>query len=81
MMTRTTVRLPQALLEELKRRAFVKKRSLAKEMEEALYLGLKAQTRPKDKIELPVFRGGTGPAPGVDITDTSALLELTESNE
>jgi hypothetical protein len=78
MMTRTTIRIQQALLDALKERARHNKRSLAAEMEEVVRRGLLEPKYVRERVELPIFYGGSGANHGVDLTDTSRILELSE---
>jgi hypothetical protein len=80
MMTRTTIRINQALLDELKMRSLKSRRSLAATIEGFLRLGIKAADEPQPFIDLPIFGGCTGPAPGINLDDTSELLEMSEKN-
>lgn len=77
-MTRTTIRIRTSLLEALKERARKNKRSLAKELDAALEGVVYGQPAARDRIELPVFTGGGGLMPGVDLTKTAELFELSE---
>lgn len=78
MMTRTTIRIQSSLLEAIRERANKNKRSFSKELEDVVRLGLVDRNEPREPIKLHVFTGGTGPAPGIDINDTSALLEICD---
>ena len=76
---RTTVRIADHLLIEAKRLAATRRTSLAKVVEDSLrkYLAeARAEAdRPRPSRELPVTDAGTVVA-GVDLDDTSELLEL-----
>ncbi len=78
MMIRTTIRIQSSLLDTLKERAHKNKRSVASELEDVVRRGLVAPQNSRERVELPVFHGGTGALRGVDLTDTSQLLELSE---
>lgn len=80
MMTRTTIRIQESLLDELKKRALKNRHSLTEEIHQLLMRALK-EPPPKKKIELPVFKGGGGVFPGIDITDTSAILDMLDVEE
>ncbi len=80
MMTRTTIRLPDPLLQELKQRALKAGKSFAAEVEDVIRIGLKQAKVKGRPVDLPVFKGGGGVRPGVDLNDTSELLALTEKN-
>ena len=77
---RTTVRLDERLLAEAKKRAAETGRTLTAVLEDALRETLaRRSTRPKRKpIRLKTVKGD-GVRPGVDLDDTSALLDLLES--
>jgi len=77
---RTTVRLDDALLEQAKRVAAVRHDTLTGLIEQGLRLVL-AQSGPRPRrrrILLPVSRAGGGVLPGVDLNDSSALLDVME---
>ena len=78
---RTTVRLDDALLEQAKREAVRRNVTLAALIDEGLRLVL-AQNTPRNrrepKVRLPVCRRGGGTLPGIDLNDTSALLDVME---
>ena len=75
---RTTVRLDEPLLREVKSEAARLGMSLTAVIEEALRERLartaSAAERPS-RVRLPTFRG-QGLAPGVDLDDSAALLDL-----
>jgi Ribbon-helix-helix protein, copG family len=72
---RTTVALDDHLLEAAKRRARERGQTLGQVMETALRREL-AEPTASESVEVPVFRGGKGPLPGVDLRSNRALLEL-----
>ena len=77
---RTTVRLPDDLMRQVKRHAADTHRTLTQVIEEALRLAL---ARP-DQTGLPARTtlttvGGGGLQPGVDLDDSAALLGRMES--
>jgi hypothetical protein len=74
---RTTVSIDPELLAAAKDRARSTGQSLGAVIDAALrqsFLGAPASERPK----VPVFRGGTGPRPGVDLTSNQALHEALD---
>ncbi len=78
---RTTVRLDDSLLDQAKREAARRRETLTALIEQGLRLVL-AQSRltPKRKrVILPVCRAGGGLLPGVDLNDSSALLDILEN--
>ncbi|MBV8709789.1 MAG: hypothetical protein JO028_21575 [Acidobacteriaceae bacterium] len=77
---RTTVRLDEALLTEAKKLAVDTNRTLTAVIEDALQEVVRRRrmaTLQKSKITLPVFTG-RGLRPGVDLDNSSALLDITE---
>ena len=77
---RTTVRLDERLLTEVKKYAAESGRTLTSVLEDALRETL-ARRCARDKrvpVRLKVVRG-SGVLPGVDLDDTAALLDLMES--
>lgn len=75
---RTTLSIADELLLEAKRRARESGQSLGAVVEAALRREL---SRPQQKAEppaLPVFRGGTGPRAGLDVTSNAALQEVLD---
>ena len=79
---RTTVRLNDALLREVKQLAAKSGRTLTAILEEAIRQ-LLARQNPRTafkRITLPTFRG-KGLQPGVELDDSASLLRLMESND
>jgi hypothetical protein len=77
---RTTVRFDNGLLEQAKREASRRGETLTALMEQGLRLVL-AQSRParrRPRVTLPVCRAGGGVLPGVDLTDSAAVLDVME---
>jgi hypothetical protein len=77
---RTTVRLDDPLLAEAKKYAADCGKTLTAVIEDALRETLARRKHPvkRRKVRLPTFPGGRL-RPGVDLDDTSALLDLMES--
>ncbi len=74
---RTTLTIDDELLEQARRRARREGVSLGKVVEDALRRDL-AREVPTQRPEVPVFTGGTGPRPGVDLTSNRALHEALD---
>ena len=76
---RTTVRLDDELLSDLKRLAAQEGVTLTALLEGAVREMLARRRRPRacQSVQLPTFKG-RGLQPGVDLDDTSALLDLME---
>lgn len=80
---RTTVRLPEDLMRQAKRLAAETDRTLTQLIEDALRASLaQSHARPvgEKRFRLPTF-GGSGLAPGVDLDDTAALLDLMDEDD
>lgn len=79
---RTTIKLDDHLLAQAKTRAAETGRTLNEVVEDALREAFARRSpagRP-ERPELPVLRGSR-PAPGVDLDDSAALLDLMERAE
>ncbi|HWP61874.1 MAG TPA: YlcI/YnfO family protein [Candidatus Binatia bacterium] len=76
---RTTIRIDDALLAELKTQAARSGKTLTAVIEDALRaeLARRAEHQATPPPELPVSRGGRL-QPGVDLDDSAALLDLME---
>ncbi len=79
---RTTVRLDDSTLGELKRLAAKKGTTLTAMLEKAVREMLTRERQPnkKRRVRLPTFKGH-GLQAGVDLDDAAALLELMERDE
>jgi hypothetical protein len=77
---RTTVRLDGALMESARRKAAERGITLTALIEEGLRLAMRSPLkRPARKATaLPVCRAGGGTLPGVDLSDSRALLDRME---
>jgi hypothetical protein len=80
MTDRTTVRLPQDLLNRAKRKAAAEGRTLTSLIEDGLRLLVTDNKKAaKQKRVLPRISKATGgPMPGIDLTDGSALQEMDD---
>jgi hypothetical protein len=76
---RTTVRLNEKLLERARKEAARRGSTLTALIEEGLQLVLR-RSPPSGRVHvtLPECRAGGGTQPGVDLNDSSALLERME---
>lgn len=74
---RTTVNISDELLAAAKRAARERGGTLGSVVEDALRRELTAHHQ-RQSVPLPVFRGGTGPRPGVDLNSNRALAELLD---
>ena len=80
MSERTTVRLPQDLIDRAKRKAAAEGRTLTSLIEDGLRLVV-AETRKAAKekrVMPPISKATGGPMPGIDLTDFSALQEMDD---
>jgi plasmid stability protein len=77
---RTTIRLDDALLRRAKARAAASGRSLNDFIADAVRAALAPRPATRRGADLPTF-SGRGLQPGVDLDDSSALLDLMEGQE
>lgn len=77
---RTTVAIDDKLLAKARATARRRGYTLGRLIENALRREL-AQTSAAPPPEVPVFRGGTGPRPGVELRSNRALIDLIDPAE
>jgi hypothetical protein len=75
---RTTVSISDELLAAAKRRARERGQTLGEVVEAALRRELAAGAESADRPPVPVFEGGTGPRPGIDLSSNRALHEALD---
>lgn len=75
---RTTIRLPDDLLRQMKARAAEGGRTLNAVIEEAARLWLAPRPEPRPRVPVPVSKQRGGLEPGVSLESTSALIEWLE---
>ena len=77
---KVTVKLSDRLLEQAKREATRRGETLTVLIEQGLRLVLasKGSARRQKRVVLPVCRAGGGVLPGVDLNDSSGLLDIME---
>ena len=75
---RTTVSISDELLAAAKRRARERGETLGEVIDAALRRELSQPDRTEERPAIPVFRGGTGPRPGIDLTSNRALHEVLD---
>ena len=75
---RTTISIHDELLVSAKARARERGKTLGQLVEDALRRELSADNDIADRPPVPIFRGGNGLRPGVDITSNRALYELLD---
>ena len=78
---RTTIAIDDNLLQSAKRRARREGLTLGQLIEEALRRELSHRGSASPGPEIPVFRGGRGVRPGVDLSSNRALLEALDEGQ
>jgi hypothetical protein len=78
---RTTVSIADELLAAAKERAHRSGQSLGSLVEAALRRELAASPSLGELPAVPVFRGGTGPRPGIDLNSNRALAEALDEGQ
>ena len=73
---RTTVDISDAVLDGARRAAKERGSTLSRLVDDALRRELSASADPAPPVEIPVFRGGSGLAPGVDLGSNRSIQEL-----
>jgi hypothetical protein len=78
---RTTIRIKDDLLKEVKKYALETGKSMTSIIEDSLRESLSRKRSPKKKrIDLPTFKG-IGFLPGIDPDDSASLLDLMEKSD
>jgi len=75
---RTTISIHDQLLESAKLCAKERGKTLSQLVEDGLRRELSVRDEPAERVPVPVFTGGNGPVPGVDITSNRAIYELLD---
>jgi Bacterial antitoxin of type II TA system, VapB len=75
---RTTISISDELLTAAKRRARERGQTLGEVVDAALRRELSRPRMETERPTVPVFRGGTGPRPGIDLTSNRALFEALD---
>lgn len=75
---RTTISIHDELLKSAKLRARERGVTLGQLVEDGLRRELAPRDEPAERVPIPVFRGGNGLQPGVDITSNRAIYELLD---
>ena len=80
MTKRTTVRLPEDLLDRAKRKAAAEGRTLTSLIEDGLRLMVASGKKAAEskRVLPPISKATGGPMPGIDLTDLSALQEIED---
>lgn len=75
---RTTVSIDDELLTAARRRAHERGETLGQVVEAALRRELAGAAGADPLAPIPVFTGGTGPRPGIDLDSNRAVLEVLD---
>ena len=75
---RTTIAIADELLLAARQRARRNGQTLGALVEAALRRELAVDGDPDERPAIPVFTGGTGPRPGVDLSSNRALAEVLD---
>lgn len=75
---RTTISIADELLRSAKARAQERGKTLGQLVEDALRRELAVDYESAERPPVPIFRGGKGLRPGVDLTSNRALYELLD---
>jgi hypothetical protein len=75
---RTTVKIADELLASAKLRAKERGKTLGELVEDGLRRELAVDYASADRPPVPIFRGGTGSAPGLDLTSNRAIYEFLD---
>ena len=83
MTERTTVRLPEDLLNRAKRKAAAEGRTLTSLIEDGLRLIVteKEKDTNRKRVQPRISKATGGPMPGIELTDFSALQEIDDLDE
>jgi hypothetical protein len=74
---RTTVRLPDELYGEVRRRSLEQGRTVTSFIEQALRAALNENSSPAEQFQVQPF-AGNGTRPGIDLDDSAGLLDMME---
>ena len=75
---RTTLTIPDDLLQEAKERAARSRRTVSQVVEDAMREAFARRAEAPHPIELPVSRAGGGLRPGVSLDDRAGLQDLLD---
>ena len=75
---RTTISIHDELLESAKLRARERGKTLGQLVEDALRRELSVDYEHAERPPVPIFRGGTGARPGLDLTSNRAIYEFLD---
>ncbi len=76
---KTTLNIDDRLLAEAKAAAALERSTLTRLVEEGIELRLRARTKKlRNRVELPVYHGQGGLAPGIDPTSNQSLFDAAD---
>jgi Arc/MetJ family transcription regulator len=75
---RTTITISDELMAAAKRRARERGQTLGEVVEAALQRELSERSERREAPTVPVFSGGTGPRPGIDLRSNRAMHEALD---
>jgi hypothetical protein len=75
---RTTISIADELLESAKLHAKERGKTLGALVEDALRRELSMEEEPRKPVPVPVFKGGTGPRPGLNLNSNRELQEFLD---
>jgi hypothetical protein len=75
---RTTISIHDELLKTAKAVARERGVTLGRLVEDGLRRELAVDNEPPERVELPIFRGGGGAVPGLDLTSNRAIYEFLD---
>ncbi len=75
---RTTISIHDELLKSAKLRAKERGKTFSELVEDGLRRELAVRDEPAERVAVPVFTGGNGPLPGVDLSSNRAIYELLD---
>jgi hypothetical protein len=79
MTERTTVRLPEELLNRARRKAAAEGRTLTSLIEDGLrFIVTEKPTARRKRIRLPISSATGGPLPGIDLTNNASIQEMED---
>lgn len=78
---RTTVSIDDHLLAEAQEQARHRRQTLSQLVEDALRREIANSGATSARPAVPIFTGGTGPRPGVDLTSNRVLHEILDEQE
>jgi hypothetical protein len=78
MVVRTTVRLPQELMDRARKKAAAEGRTLTSLIEDGLWKVVMPKPEPKKRIPIPISKATGGLVPGIDLSNSAAIQEMDD---